>query len=163
MRFKLSRELCYMSGLAGRTHWPERSRVGIRTTNSAVEERFVEYAVGLGVLPNRMVVAYEGSFVTAYFYHSKIARMVREVMGMRSNLAGKKNGLAEAFIAGTFDANGHVLPDTINIRGLQGSDILLLERMGIHTSGGRVRNISALVALIKGMSVVLGQSKLSGA
>lgn len=163
MRFKLTRELCYISGLAGRTHWPERSRIGIRTTNGAVEERFVEYAVRLGVLPNKMVVAYEGSFVTAYFYHSRIARTVHELMGMRASLAGKRNGLAEAFIAGTFDANGHVLPDTISIRGLQSSDVLLLERMGIHTSGSRVRNISTFLALIKGMSVMLEQSKLSGA
>lgn len=160
MRFKLTRELCYISGLSGRHHWPERSRVGIRTSSEAVEQRFVELAIRMGVEPSRMLIKQDGGLVSVSFYHSKMARMVREVMEMRADLAGKGRGLAEAFVAGTFDASGHVAAGKVSIRGLQRSDELLLERMGIHTASGKVLNIGAFVRLAKGMSVLLAQSGL---
>ncbi len=160
MRFRLTQELCYFAGLVGRQHWPERSRLGIRTSNKLVEERFVEYAMKLGVEPNKILISDEGDAELMYFYHSKISRMVREVMEMRPELAGKGRGLAEAFVAGTFDANGHMLAVTVSIRGLQSSDELLLARMGIHTVHGKVLNIRDFMRLEKGISALLGESSL---
>ena len=154
MRFKPTTELCYLAGLAGHFREPERSQVGILTQNDEIEERFVKYSLKLGVEPKKIIIKEEGSFRHIYFYHSKIARMISEIMKERTTLPKKRGNLAVAFIAGTFDANGHTTRNMITIRRLERSDELLLELMGIHSVNSKILNIKSFVSLIKTQSVM---------
>ena len=154
MRFKPTPELCYVAGLAGKSNEPERSMIGIRTQDDEIEERFIKYAIKLGVDTRKIMIEEQGSFKHVYFYHSKLAKMIREVMKERASLPKKKGDLAQAFVAGTFDANGHVTPNSITIRKLEKSDELLLELLGVHTVNGRVLSIRALLSVISGSSLL---------
>lgn len=156
MRFKPSVELCYLAGLAGRTHEAASSQVGIVTQNDEIEERFLKYAIKLGVDTRKIMIEEKGTFKHIYFYHSKLAKMIREVLRERTTLAKKKGELAAAFIAGSFDAGGHVMNDKVTIRRLEKGDELLLELMGIHSVNSKILNIRDFFSLIKGQSIMSG-------
>jgi hypothetical protein len=160
MRFRPTAELCYLAGLAGRTHEPENSQVGIVTQNEEIEQRFIEYALKLGVDPTKIMVVEEDSFKHIYFYHSKLAKMIREVLKERATLASKRGGLAAAFIAGTFDAGGHMIRNMVTIRRMERADELLLERMGIHSVNSKILNIREFFSLIKDQSILSAGAKL---
>ncbi|MCL5239164.1 MAG: hypothetical protein M1286_01675 [Candidatus Marsarchaeota archaeon] len=148
MRFKPTPELCYLAGLAGRSNEPERSIVGIRTQNDAIEERFIKYLLGQGVDTKKIMVVEDGNFRHIYAYHSKLARMIREILDKRAELARKRGDLAASFLAGLFDANGHVTGNVITIRKIEKSDELLLELLGVHTVNAKILNIRSFLSLI---------------
>ena len=154
MRFKLTKELCYLAGLTGRFHESERSAVGIKTTNEEIEERFIKIALGLGVDSRKIVIEENESSKHIYFYHSKISRMIREILKERSALPKRRRELAIEFIAGTFDASGHRTREKVTIGKLEKSDELLLELMGVHTVSSKILNIGTFFSLIKGKSVI---------
>lgn len=154
MRFRLTPELCYLAGLAGRSNEPERSMVGIRTQNDTIEERFIKYLLAQGVDTKKIMVEQDGTFRHIYVYHSKLARQMREIMEKRSMLAKKKDGMAAAFLAGLFDSNGHVTRDTITIRKLERSDELLLELLGVHTVNSKILSIRSFLKLIDDRSAL---------
>lgn len=154
MRFKPTPELCYLAGLAGRSYEPELSMVGIRTQNDAIEERFVKFLMGLGVDSKKIMIEQDGTFRHIYVFHSKLAKMIREIMKERTSLAKKRGELAVAFLAGLFDANGHVAKTTITIRKLEKGDELLLELLGVHSVGSKILSISKFLALIGKRSII---------
>lgn len=154
MRFKLTSELCYLAGLAGRSRESERSAVGISTQNEKIGDRFINYSIKLGVDPRKILMEEKGTFKHIYYYHSKLSRMIREVLKERAQLARKNRELAIAFIAGTFDANGHVIGNKVTIRRLEKGDELLLELMGVHTVNAKILNIGDFFRLIKSESTL---------
>ena len=154
MRFKLSPELCYISGLAGRSGESERSAVGIRTQSDEIEERFIKYAMALGVDSKKILIEEQGSFKHIYFYHSKLARMIREILKDKTRLA-RNRALAAEFLAGTFDSSGHIRGGTVTIGRLDKGDELLLELLGIHTASFKVLNIKQFMELISSASILL--------
>jgi hypothetical protein len=140
---------------------PDRSQVGILTQNEEIEQRFIKYALNLGVDPRKIMIEEKASFRHIYFYHSKLAKMIREVMKERTTLAKKHGGLANAFIAGTFDANGHIIRNMVTIRRLERGDELLLELMGIHNVNSKILNIKTFLALINDSSLLAKEVHLS--
>lgn len=88
MRFKPTRELCYLAGVMDNYRADEKSYVGIRTKNGETVERFVRYAVALGVDTRKIMIEQAGETQHAYFYHSKIARMIRDTLGRRPRFRG---------------------------------------------------------------------------
>lgn len=162
MRFRPTIELCYMAGLTGKSNETERSKVAINTQSDEIAERFVKYALRLGVDPTKIVIEEKESFKSLFFYHSKLAKKIREVMKERTTLPRKSIDLAAAFVAGSFDANGHITSTTITMRRLERSDELLLELLGIHNVGSRILNISSFMSLIKNQSVLSGKMRFAG-
>lgn len=160
MRFKPTAELCYLAGLAGRSREPEQSQVGILTQNEEIEQRFIKYALKLGVDSRKIMIEEQGSFKHIYFYHSKLARMIRDVLKERTTLPRKKGELANAFIAGTFDANGHIIRNMITMRRLERADDLLLELMGVHSVNSKILNIKSFLALINKYSLLAEEVRL---
>lgn len=159
MRFRLTNELCYFAGLASRTREPENSQVGIKTTNDELAERFIKEAIRLGVDTKKIMIEEKDSFKHIYFYHSKIARMIREITKERQSLPRKGRALAVAFVAGTFDANGHVINERVTINRMEKADELLLELLGIHTVNSKILNIRDFFELIRGGSTLAANAK----
>lgn len=153
MRFKLTAELCYFVGLSKGNHEPERSRLGFKTIYDELAEAFIQKAMALGVQPNKMMIEKQEDYTHIYFYHSKLARIVREVLDEREALPKKNIELAISFAAGLFDSSGHTANGHVFIRRMDKRDALTLELMGIHTSGsGKVINARHFLDMIKQQS-----------
>jgi len=152
MRFKVTTELCYFAGLSKGNREVDRSRMGFKTTYDQLAELFVQKAIALGVQPQKMMIEQQENYTHIYFYHSKLSRMIREILDMREGLQKKGIDLAVAYAAGLFDSSGHVANGKVYIRRMEKRDELLLEFIGVHTSGGRIVNPKHFLELISGMS-----------
>ncbi len=160
MRFKLTKELCYLAGLAGRTRESEKSGIGIITQSDDIGDRFLKESFKLGVDPRKIIIEESGSFKHIHYYHSKIARMIAEIMKTRAGLPKKGRDYAIAFLAGAFDGNGHINRGSITIRKMERSDDLLLELMDVHTVNSKILNIKKFISLIKEQSILANQTAL---
>ncbi|MDE1855480.1 MAG: hypothetical protein KGH57_04155 [Candidatus Micrarchaeota archaeon] len=154
MRFKPTPELCYLAGLTGHATQAERSQVGVLTQNEQIEERFIKYALKLGVDTKKIMIEEQGTFKHVYFYHSKLAKMIREVLKERTSLPKRRRELAVAFIAGMFDSSGHVRNEKITIGRMDKADELLLELMGVHNVTSKIMNINEFLSLIRSSSIL---------
>ena len=160
MRFKPNIELCYLAGLTAHARQAERSQIGILTQNEEIEERFIKYALKLGVDTKKIMIEEQGTFRHIYFYHSKLAKLIREVLKERTSLPRRRRELAIAFLAGMFDSSGHVRNEKITIGRMEKADELLLELMGIHSVTFKIMNIQEFLSLIKGESILAGNVSL---
>jgi hypothetical protein len=152
MRFKLTSELCYFAGLADRVHSHERSRIEFTTSYDELAEKFVECAIKLGVSTRKMIIEEEDTKKHIYFYHSKLARIIQEVLDQRQFLPKKGKELAASFAAGMFDSSGHSLKGGIYLKNIEKKDELMLELMGVHTQNGYVLNARDFLGIIGGRS-----------
>jgi hypothetical protein len=153
MRFKLTKELCYFSGMTLSSHEPERSRLGFRTTYDQLAEQFIKTALALGVDSRKMIVEKQEDYTHIYFFHSKLARMSREVLEKRESLPKRNLEMALWMVAGIFDSSGHVSNGKVFFRRLDKKDALMLALLGIHTTGsGRVMNSRHFLEMIKAQS-----------
>ncbi len=153
MKLKLSPGVCYLAGLTSGSN-EKRNAIGIVTGISAIEEKFIKGAIELGVEPSRIAIEETPTGRHIYFFHSMIARMLRRINSRSSRLFKMRNELAASYVAGIFDGSGHVDRSSVAIRKLSAGDRLVLEQMGIHVINGRIMNISALVALVAGRSII---------
>jgi len=154
MRFKLTKDLCYLAGLAGMSHEPEKSMVGIKTSQDELAERFIACALKQGVNPQKIVIEQQDVVKHVYFFHSKLARMIKEILGERELLPKKGRDLAAAYISGMFDASGHCVKGSVYFRRVERRDDLMLELMGVHTRNGKVINAKHFVEIIKEQSTL---------
>lgn len=135
---------------------PDKGYVGVRTRNDELVERFVKCAILLGLDPRKMMIEEAGEVRHAYFYHSRIARMVREVLEKKTTLPGRSAELASCLVSGILDSKGRVTETGVYISRLDRADLLMLERLGVHMKGPRVMNLSRLLALTGKESLLAG-------
>jgi hypothetical protein len=155
MRFKLTNELCYFAGMTKGPHESEKNRLGFTTVHEQLTESFIKHALALGVNPTKMMIETQEHFTHVYFYHSRVARMVNDILEKREALPKKNIGLAVSFAAGMFDSSGHASNGRVFIRRMDKKDALMLELMGIHTSGsGKVINAKHFLEMIKEQSFI---------
>ncbi len=156
MKLKLNPDVCYLAGITSSSK-EKKNAVGIFTSISAIEERFVKIAIGLGIEPNKIIVEETKRGRHIYFFHSIVARMLKKINEKSSRLFKKKNELAASYVAGLFDGNAHAGKSSVSIKNLSTSDRLVLEQMGIHMINERVMNVSALLELVREKSVIAEQ------
>ena len=156
-----SKELYYVAGLASKWSGKHNS-VGISTSLPEIEQRFIGIALSdFGIEPTKMTVEQGENSVIVYFFHSRVAKLLKKTADRRVMLA-KNRELAARYLAGLFDANGVVTGTRVVIRGLDKKDELLLELVGIHSVNGSLLNISDFIMLIKPYSSLLSLSHLPG-
>jgi hypothetical protein len=162
MRFRTTRELCYLAGVMDDYRPPDKSYVGVRTRSDELVQRFVKFALLLGADPRKILIEEAGEVKHAYFYHSRIARMIREVLERKASLPRRSRELAACLVAGALDSKGFVDERGVRFSRLDKADGLMLEMLGIHTRNGKVMNIGALASLIgKESLLAAGISKVS--
>ncbi|VVB77021.1 Uncharacterised protein [uncultured archaeon] len=154
MRFKLTSELCYMAGVMDHFWVPEKSYVGIRTKSDELAQRFVKYAMVLGVAPEKILVEDVEGTNSVHFYHSKIARMIRDILAKEADLPKHNREMAICLVAGMFDSKGKITERGAYIQRMDKADALLLELLGVRTRDTRILNISTLVPLIDRYSLL---------
>ena len=143
----------------------EKSEVGITTNFEEVEQRFLEIAVNkLGIEPNRIVIEEkEAGRRRILFYHSRVARSLRDINENANRIFIRRNELSGAYVAGLFDAMGHANRNGIYMGRMDPRTALLLEKLGIHTRENRITGVSSFMELVKGQSIlaakVLGRAK----
>lgn len=162
MKVKLTPELCYLAGLVGKGR-EEGGAVGIKTRNDEITERFVKLALELGIDTKKVLIEEREGLRHVYFYHSKLAKQLREIRDKETVLFKYRNLLAANYVAGIFDANGHFRGNRITLNGLNPKDNLMLQNLGIHTTGRVVLNIKNFISLINEYSVLLSLTEVKGA
>jgi hypothetical protein len=163
MRFKPTRELCYLAGVMDNYRADEKSYVGLRTKNGETVERFVRYAVALGVDTRKIMIEQTGETQHAYFYHSKVARMIRDTLEKRTTLPRRNRELAACLVAGMFDSKGRITDRGVYLGRLDRADALMLENLGVRTRETRILSISVFLALVRKESVLAGSANISKA
>ncbi len=162
MKTKLKPEMCYLAGMQGKGS-EVRSAVGVVTTIGAIEEEFIELCIKyLLIPPNRILIEEKGNARHIYFYHSQIYRRLKEINDKKARIFTRENELSRSYIAGLFDAAGHIGRNGITIKGMDPSDELILDRLGVHTMHGRILNIRLFITLLKGYSVLFEHVHLPG-
>ena len=150
-----------MAGLLSQSN-EEKTAVGIVTGKSEIEQRFIEIAVKeLGIIPAKILIEEKGTARHVFFYHSRVAKQLREIIERENYIFKTKNDFARNYVAGMFDAAGHVHREGLKITGLKPRDEIMLSNLGVHSGRGRILNPSALIGLIKGKSIVFEESKLA--
>ena len=158
MKAKLSKELCYIAGLS-RLSYSERSLVYAKSETREIIEKFIKEAIKLGVDPRKIIVNEKES--EAKFYHSKLARNIREIIENETKIFKHRNELSASFVAGIFDARG-VIEKSIEVKGLKPSEAVLLEDLGIHVKDNKIANVRDFIMFIKGFSVRIELTQLPG-
>ena len=156
MKAKLTPKLCYIAGLQSKAR-EELSAVGVSTGMESIEQRFIEIAVNdLGIQPNRVVIEEIGGGMRhIFFYHSRVYRRVKEIVDNSDKIFRRRNELSASYVAGMFDAAGHVDKNGIYIKKIEPKDALVLQSLEIYTRGNRIMNMSSFVKFIKESSLLL--------
>ncbi len=161
MKLKLTPDVCYVAGLLSQSK-EERTAVGIVTGKGEIEQRFISIALKeFEIKPEKIVIKEDGPNRHVYFYHSRIAKQLREIIDRENYIFKAKNDFAKSYLAGIFDAAGHVHKEGLKIKGLRPKDELMLSNLGIHSNRGRILNPSILLAFIRGRSIIIGESELA--
>ncbi len=158
MKAKLKPNICYIAGLTRRAL--DKNAVGIETGIGEIAQRFAEIAVKeLKVLPSKILVEERDGRRLVYFYHSRVARQLEEIRSREDKLFKAPTEFSINYLAGIVDASGRFSKQGIYIDGLTPQDEVMLANLGIHTRNGRVSNISTLLELVKGKSVIVRNQK----
>ena len=155
---KLTPAVCYVAGLQCNSH-EEHSAVGVHTSNTAIEQKFIEISVNeLGIPPNRIIIREAGERMRhIYFYHSRICRRLKEVVNSSEKIFKRKNLFSASYIAGMFDATGHVDGRGLYLNRIGPREAILLQNLDIYTKGGRLINPSSFLLLVRGSSILADQ------
>ncbi len=136
-----------------------RERIGVTSKSEEVVEQFVKLAMEeFGVEPNRILFESNESGTNVFFYNSKLKRRFDQALERRERLFKYRNEYSGSYIAGMFDVGGGKDRAGLYFRRLDAVDALILEKLGIHTTGKthvRVRNAGALITLIMGYSLII--------
>lgn len=157
MTTKLSPEFCYLAGIVGKTGQEEKSMVGINTTIDAIIENFVEVALKMGVDSKKIMIEDLDGVKHVYFFHSKIAKQIRELVEKETKVFKYKNEFSSSYLAGMYDASGKTRNGKMGISRMTRSDELMLQNLGIHTKGSSIMNIKYFLDFIKEYSILLSE------
>jgi intein/homing endonuclease len=160
MKVKLGPSAYYIAGLLSKTK-EENNAIGVKTGMPELEERFVEIAIKDFKIDSKKILFEKGErHVHVYFYHSQIAKQLKAVIKSSTKIFTKRDIKSASYLAGIFDAAGHVGRNEFKINGLTAADIMVLENLGVHTHGDKIVNIGSFVQLVKDRSVILKQRNL---
>ena len=154
-KLKLNPNICYIIGMytAGR-----KEGIGVESSEDSLIERFVKISMDeFSLEPNRIrIEKAHGNITHAYFYNSRIKKFIEKTLERKEHVFKYRNGYSGAYFAGIFDCIGSVEKSGLRMRGLDLSDAMLLEKLGMHTEGYkslRIKNQGDFITLIKGFSV----------
>lgn len=158
MEAKLTPNICYMAGLFSKGPKSQKNFVSINSSIQELRDRFVEIAVNnLGVMPNKIIFGSNSDVKSVGFFHSRVAKRLIDIAKREVYVFKADNELSRSYIAGMFDASGHFGPRAIEIRHINANDAIMLQNLGIHSRGDKILNISRLMELIMGRSLVLSK------
>ena len=143
--------------------------ISIESKLPNIIEKFAQIAVqDLEIEPTKLLIKETDGRITVMFYNSRIRRFFDRSLERREHIFKSKNEYAASYLAGIFDSNG-----IFGYKGREGAYItkpdlanqMLLERLGFHTSSGRVleiKNTKEFIALIKAYSAKLSTAHMPG-
>ncbi len=154
MKLKLEPYICYLAGLQSR-NCGERNAMGIFTKSEALEQKFVGIALkNLKIEPNHVLIEEKDGAHHVYFYHSRLGAQLRAISDKCNILFKMPTAQTRNYLAGIFDAAGHVSGKGLHISNITVPETVMLENLGVHTSGDRIKDIRIFLALVRGFSVM---------
>lgn len=157
-KLKLNPAVSYMLGLY---NYNKSAAIGLTTDNAEVLQKFVKLVMEqFEILPNKIIIEQEDELMQAYFYNSKLKKLLDAALERKGKIFKYKNDYSANYFAGIFDVIGGKDKMGLYLRGLQTSDYILLENIGIHTSADgnkyHITSGNTFVSFIKKFSVKLG-------
>jgi hypothetical protein len=158
MSDKLTPSICYMAGLVSRSSKREKNSVGIETTIAEIEQRFIEIAIkDLEIEPTKILIDEAEGYKHIYFYHSRVAKRLKEIYSREIHVFKKKDKLSANYVAGMFDSAGRISRNSgeVSMTPITPEDAFMLENLGIHTKGNSIMNVGNLISLIGEDSILI--------
>ncbi len=153
---KLTPSICYIAGLVSKSAKKEKNSVGIETTISEIEQRFIEIAIKeLKIEPTKILIDEAQGHRHIYFYHSRVAKQLSAIYTREIHAFKKRDNLSASYVAGMFDCAGRIRSGTVSINQILPSDALMLQNLGIYTRGNDIQNIGDFLSFIKDESIMI--------
>ena len=117
-------------------------------------ESFIKIAIGLGVEPSKLLVSksQRPTLYTVKFYNSRMRKFFDTSFRRLEHIFKHANIYTASYLAGMFDACGGVDERGIYLYGPGSRNILLMEKLGFHTSlttKVRIRNAESFITFIR--------------
>ncbi len=155
-KLRLTPKTSYMLGMYVQG---TRERIGVTSKSEEVIERFVKLAMDeFGIESDHILFEQNDGATTAFFYNSKLKRRFDKALERRERLFKYRNEYSGNYIAGMFDVSGGKDRFGLYFRRLEPTDALILEKLGVHTTGRarvRVTHAGELITLIREYSLVM--------
>ena len=143
--------------------------ISIESKLPNIIERFTQIALqDLEIEPTKLLIKESGNAIIVMFYNSRVRRFFDKSLERREHIFKYKNEYAAAYLAGVFDSNGifgYKGREGAYLKKLDLANQMLLERLGFHTSSGKVleiKNTREYIALIKAYSAKLSTAHMPG-
>ena len=153
-KLRLNPRVAYFMGLYSTD---KDKAVGVTSDNDDVVAKFVKIAIDeFEVEPNKVLVEQSGDTQRAYFYNSKLKKLLDNALERKSVTFKYKNDYAAGYLAGLFDIYGGEDGRGLFIKNYDDTDFLLIENLGFHTMahGNKlyVKNARTFLGFIKKFS-----------
>ncbi len=130
-KLKLNPRVAYFMGLYSTG---KDKAVGITSEDGEVIAKFVKIAIDeFEVEPNKILFEQRGRAQRAYFYNSKLKKLLDNALERKSVTFKYKNDYAAGYVAGLFDIDGGKDGRGLFIKDYDDTDFLLIENLGFHT------------------------------
>ena len=140
-KLRLSPKISYFLGMYA--YSPSRA-IGVIARNSEMLQRFIEIALKeYKVEPNDIHVDEKENETQAYFYNTKLKKLLGKALERKEKTFAYKNAYAACYVAAIYDTVGGKDPKGIFIKRLKATDDIIIERLGFRT---KKRGIKTYIA-----------------
>lgn len=158
-KLRLTPDVCYIFGVYSCNSTKESGVIRMSSNNEAYLERFVEISINkLLIEPNKLLMNRDITTkeYTIKFYNSKIKKFFDKSHERIDHIFKYKNDYTANYFAGIFDKSGRYDKRGIYFYKPTATNIILLERLGFHTTQAkniRIRNEDTFITFINKYSL----------
>ncbi len=143
-----------MLGVHSCSKCSDNSSIEMSSNDESFLERFIKIAIGMGIEPSKLLVSksHKPTLYTIKFYNSKIRKFMDRSLDRSEHILKHPNAYTANYLAGIFDSCGGVDEKGIYMYSPGERNIMLMERLGFHTSNMtklRIRNSESFIAFIR--------------
>ncbi len=162
MKTKLKPKICYLAGLLSKSG-EVKNAIGITTSIEEIEHRFLDICLKeLKIEPNKIIIEDNQRSRHIFFYNSRLRKELDKIIERETIIFKYRNEYSANYIAGMYDIAGHIQNGSLVINKLSPKDQMMFENLGLRTDSNKIRNISSIVTLISGFSIMLERIRRSG-
>ncbi|MGC8649135.1 MAG: hypothetical protein ACP5UN_02870 [Candidatus Micrarchaeia archaeon] len=136
IKLKLNPKIAYFLGLFEYSYSASLDEpiIGIMSNKKEIITEFTTIAVNeLDIEPNKIMFEHKKDFEKAYFYNSKLKKLMKRELERKLHIFKYKNEYSLNYLRGIYDAAGGIDKNGIYIINLKIDDALVMENLGIHT------------------------------
>lgn len=127
-KLKLNPDVAYVMGIFA---YNKGDAIGLVTKSDDVVAKFVKIVIKeFGIDTTRILITEEEGEQRAYFYNSKLKKLLQRALGRKEVTFKYKNAYSAGYFAGIFDVNGGKDMKGFFIKDMEKSDAFMLDKLG---------------------------------